>query len=125
MMVHALNWYAGWIMVLVGFTTGAALGLFFHRDSFLGGYASFRRRVIRLGHIALVALGMLNVLYSVCPSPATTPAREASFCFVLGGALMPAVCFLTGWRRGCRWLFPLPVAALVLAVALTLIGGTP
>ena len=42
--------------------TGAVLGLRFHRDDFLGGYGSFRRRIVRLGHIAMAALGMINVL---------------------------------------------------------------
>jgi hypothetical protein len=50
--------------VLLAFATGAGLGLFFHRDDFLGGYNSFRRRIVRLGHIALAALGMLNVIFS-------------------------------------------------------------
>jgi hypothetical protein len=32
---------------------------------------------------------------------------------------MPAVCFLTAWRASLRRLFPLPVAALIAAVGLT------
>ena len=50
---HPLNWYAGWILILTAFLTGAGLGLSFHREDFWGGYASFRRRLVRLGHIAL------------------------------------------------------------------------
>ena len=52
-----LNWYFGWAAILTAFATGAVLGLFFHREDFLGGYASFRRRILRLVHIALAALG--------------------------------------------------------------------
>ena len=59
---HILNWYAGWILVMAAFITGAAIGLRFHREDFWGGYASFRRRIVRLGHIALAALGMMNVV---------------------------------------------------------------
>ena len=62
---HVLNWHFGWWLVLGAFVTGAVIGLFFHRDDFLGGYDSFRRRIVRLGHIALAALGMMNVLYAV------------------------------------------------------------
>ena len=66
---HVLNWQFGWWLVLLAFVTGAGLGLFFHRDDFLGGYNSFRRRIVRLGHIALAALGMLNVIFSYSPWP--------------------------------------------------------
>src|SRR6266540_3922856 len=49
---HVLNWQFGWWLLLFAFVTGAGLGLFFHRDDFLGGYNSFRRRIVRLGRIA-------------------------------------------------------------------------
>jgi hypothetical protein len=120
---HPLNWFGGWGMVLAAFVTGAGLGLFFHRDDFLGGYASFSRRMLRLGHIAWAALGMMNVLFALSPLPATLAVRAASACFLAGAVLMPLVCFLAAWRKPLRHLFPLPVAALVLAVVFTLIGG--
>jgi hypothetical protein len=118
---HYYNWYAGWSMVLAGFATGTMLGLFFHREDFLGGYLSFRRRAIRLGHIALVALGILNVLFSLSALP--TPASSISF--LAGGISMPAVCFLTGWKPAFRYLFAIPVIFLVSAVVLVLRGGPP
>ncbi len=125
--VHMLNWQVGWWLVLAAFATGAGLGLFFHREDFLGGYASFRRRIVRLGHIALAALGMLNVIFSLSPwpPPAAWTSTPASIGFIVGGVTMPAVCFLTGWREACRHLFFIPVLALVLAVVCTLIGGAP
>jgi hypothetical protein len=122
-----MNWYCGWGMMLTAFLTGAALGLRFHREDFLGGYASFRRRLLRLGHIALAALGMLNIVYSLSPqaSAASREAQVASFGFVIGGVTMPAVCFLTSWRSGFRHLFFIPVSALILAVVQTLRMGPP
>jgi len=123
--VHSLNWYAGWLLLLSAFSTGAVLGLFFHRDDFLGGYPGFRRRLVRLGHIALAALGMLNLLYALSPwpSPSLWQAEAASVCFVLGGVSMPLVCFLSAWRMPWRHLFFIPVTALVLAVVFTLTGA--
>ena len=38
--------------MLAGVLSGMAMGLFFHQDGWLGGYGSFRRRLLRLGHIA-------------------------------------------------------------------------
>lgn len=122
-----LNWLAGWGLVLIGLVSGAVLGLFFHRDDFLGGYSSFRRRIVRLGHIALVALGMLNVVFSVSASPLGSgwAGKLASGGFLVGGLTMPLTCFLTGWREKFRHGFAVPVAALLLAVTATLWGGLP
>jgi hypothetical protein len=123
--IHVLNWYAGWGLVLAAFVTGAVLGLFFHGEDFLGGYTSFRRRIIRLGHIALAALGLMNVVYSLSPwpEPSRWEAEAASICWLAGGIAMPAVCFLTGWNAAFRYLFFIPVTALVMAVVYTLRGA--
>ncbi len=122
-----VNWYFGWGLILTAFLTGAIVGLFFHREDFLGGYASFRRRTLRLGHIALAALGMINVLYglSQISSEPSLHRQIASLGFIIGGITMPAVCFLTSWRVGFRCLFFIPVSALVIAVVQTLRIGFP
>ena len=126
-MPHALNYLAGWWLILAAFASGAAIGLGFHREEFLGGYGSFRRRLLRLGHIALAALGMLNVLYGLVPAPpgvgwaAHLPGRL----LVAGAVAMPLVCFLSAWRMPFRHLFCVPVMLLTAAVALIIHGGLP
>ena len=123
-MPHALNFIAGWWLILAAFVSGAVIGLGFHREDFLGGYTSFRRRLLRLGHLALAALGMLNVVYGLSPGPtnAATPASLAGL-LLLGGALaMPLVCFLSAWRKSFRHLFAIPVVLLIAAVILIILG---
>lgn len=120
-----INWYFGWSLILTAFLIGAILGLFFHREDFLGGYASLRRRLLRLGHIALAALGMINVLYSLSSTASEPANRFASLGFIIGGVTMPAVCFLTAWRIGFRHLFFIPVSALLIAVIHILRMGPP
>jgi hypothetical protein len=122
---HEINLLAGWMLVLAAFVSGAGVGLGFHRPKFLGGYGSLRRRMVRLGHIAFAALGMINVLYGLTPFPAagTTVAGVASIGLIVGGVAMPAVCFLTAWREPFRHLFFIPVASLVIAVGAILYGG--
>jgi hypothetical protein len=117
-----INWYFGWSSILTAFITGAMIGLFFYREDFLGGYSSFRRRIARLGHISLAALGMINILYGLSPvASASSPvAHVASLGFIVGGVSMPAVCFLSAWRAGFRHLFFIPVSALIVAVVQTL-----
>src|SRR5262245_38767620 len=125
MILHPLNFYAGWTLVLAALVTGAGVGMFFHREDFWGGYSSFRRRIVRLGHIALAALGMMNVLFSATVPCNTTAHQAASVLMIAGGISMPVVCFLTGCRSSFRHLFFFPVLCLIAAVSLVLIGGLP
>lgn len=124
-----IHWYVGWGMIAAGFAAGALVGLGFHRDDFLGGYASFRRRLLRLGHIALVALGLFNVVFSlVMPQVAYSNgdlANAASLCWLAGGIAMPGVCFLTAWRPACKRAFAVPVCLLIAAAVLTALEGVP
>lgn len=120
-----LHLLIGWTSMVAGALSGAAIGLFFHKDDWLGGYGSLQRRMVRLGHIAFFGLGILNVLFAlsiaVRPLPALhTPIASAGFW--LAAVTMPACCFLTAWRPGLRHLFPVPVLA-VLAGLGGLIGG--
>ena len=46
------------------------LGMFFHGENWLGGYASFKRRMYRLGHISFFGLGAVNMLFCLTPHPA-------------------------------------------------------
>jgi hypothetical protein len=119
-MIRQINWYGGWGLMLAAFAVGAGLGLCFHRDEFWGGYASWRRRLSRLGHIAMVALGLVNVVYSLSPAP-----RAMAGTLLFAGAIaMPSVCFLSAWRKPLRHLFFIPVTLLVLAIVLILVSGT-
>ena len=59
------NLVVGWAGMLGGVLTGAAIGLFFEREEWMGGYASFPRRLARLGHIAFFGLGFLNILFGL------------------------------------------------------------
>jgi hypothetical protein len=119
------NLLLGWTSMVAGALSGAAIGLFFHDERWMGGYASFRRRMVRLGHIAFFGLGILNVLFSL--SLAARPvfplyASISSGGFALGAVSMPACCFLTAWRADFRYLFPIPVLAVLCGLAGLLAG---
>ena len=124
-----VNWYAGWSLILAAFASGAIIGLFFHRPGFLGGHDALRRRMVRLGHTAFAALGMLNILFSLAPMPPElTPAMHmpnASVTLIVGGITMPLVCFLTAWKPPFRHLFFIPVTALCAGVIGVLVKGLP
>lgn len=120
------NLSAGWAAMLLGAVSGAAIGLRFHVEGWAGGYGSFRRRLLRLGHIAFFGLGLVNVLYALSVGALDMPVaapRVASWALVVGVVSMPLVCFLAAWRTGFRHLFFVPVLSVVLAVVLVLAGG--
>ena len=116
-----LNMLAGWFGMLMGVCSGAVVGLFFHRDDWLGGYASFRRRMVRLAHISFFGIGFVNILFALSvPALAIGQgaARVASTALIIGAVAMPANCLLTAWRGAFRHLFAIPVAAIALAVVI-------
>ena len=55
----------GWLAMLLGVASGAVIGLFFHREEWAGGYGSYRRRMLRLGHISFFGIGILNFLFAM------------------------------------------------------------
>jgi len=115
----------GWAWVLLGFLTGALLGVGFAREGFLGGYASWERRLLRLGHVSLVALGVLNILAAGSLERADLSpgwGRVASLGLIAGGVLMPVCCALAAWRKATKPLFALPVLALTLGVGVLVVG---
>jgi hypothetical protein len=119
------NLLAGWIGVLAGVVVGAILGLFFHRDDWMGGYDGWRRRLTRLGHVSFFGLGFVNILFGLTARAAPLaykPAGAASRLLVLGAILMPLCCFLAAWRKPLRHLFPLPVASVAVGLILLLWG---
>ncbi len=114
-----INYQVGWIAILTGLGVGTVLGLFFHREDWLGGYASWRRRMIRLGHVSFFGTGFLNLafVFSVEHLRLRTLPLAASIAFVVGAMTMPAICFLSAWRDSFRHLFFIPVVSLLVATA--------
>lgn len=123
--MREINFQTAWIAILLGLVTGAGLGLFFHGDDWLGGYGSWRRRMIRLGHISFFGTGFLNLAFAVSVRHLglDQPPAVASAGFVLGALAMPAVCFLSAWRKPFRHLFAIPVSSLIVAAADFLLRG--
>src|SRR5215813_14059725 len=120
----SLHLQAAWIGCLCGALSGAVIGLFFHREDWLGGYNSFPRRLIRLGHISFFGLGFLNALFAltICVSQgAELPMRLASLGLLTGAMTMPLCCFASAWRKRLRCLFPIPVTSLLGAVLIVLL----
>ena len=81
--------------------------------------------MLRLGHIALTALGALNVLYGLAPVPVGVGTRALlpGMLLAAGAVAMPLVCFLSAWQKPFRHLFFVPVLLLITAVGLIIRAG--
>ena len=119
-----INAFAGWVGMLMGVVSGAVVGMWFHEEHWLGGYGSWRRRMLRLGHIAFFGIGILNVLYAVTVARLGWEVRWPVGSWGLAGAgvLMPGVCFLSAWRKPMRHLFFVPVVCVAVGIGGLLIG---
>lgn len=114
-----------WIGMLLGVLSGALIGLFFHREDWMGGYNSFRRRLTRLGHISFFGLGFINFFFAISHEIAGIEAAmafPAAIAFTVGAASMPTCCFLCAWKKPFRHLFFIPVGGVAIGIILTLVG---
>jgi hypothetical protein len=118
-----INLLAAWGGILAGFLTGLALGLGFHGEQWLGGYTSFKRRLLRLGHISLFALGVVNLCFyfTARELPVSAGLAIASGALILGAASMPVCCAVTAFLPRARTWFALPVLSLALGAAITIL----
>jgi hypothetical protein len=117
--------FVGWAAVLLGAVSGALMGLFFHEDAWAGGYGSFRRRMLRLGHISFFGIGFLNFFFALTLTLVSLPdayVRIASSGFLIAVFAMPACCYLAAWKKPLRHLFPIPVVAVLAGVTSILFG---
>ena len=117
------NLRVAWIAILCGVVTGAVQGLFFHSEDWLGGYGSWRRRIMRLGHVSFFGIALLNVAFAVTARALAWDVTRrgaigvAALSLAAANGLMPVVCFLSAWRKSFRRLFFLPVACVLVGAA--------
>ena len=118
-----LNLIVAWLWIFLGFASGMVLGLFFHRENWLGGYASLRRRMYRLGHISFFGLGAVNLMFWLSMKSLPAPGPLASFAsgaFIVGALTMPLCCGLMAHFPAARHLFAVPVVSLLIGAVLTI-----
>ena len=123
MKIPAINLAMAWLWILGGFLSGLALGTKFHGEDWLGGYASHRRRLYRLGHISFFGLGMVNFMFFLTAhllSLAGALVNVAGVTFILGAASMPVCCVLMAHWPKSRMIFAVPVLSLVTGAVITL-----
>ena len=115
-----INLYAAWVSMLLGAISGAVMGLFFYNKDFLGGYTSWRRRMVRLGHIAFFGIGLINLAFalSIEPFGITETPQIPSLLLIVAAVAMPLTCYLAAIKPFFRHFFFIPATSVILALAL-------
>ena len=115
-----INLLAAWISFLLGGLAGAASGLFFRGEDWLGGYGSWRRRMTRLGHISFFGIGLLNLSFALSARALGLEEGLAlpSALLVVGAVTMPLVCYLSAWKEGFAHAFVVPAGSVIVALGL-------
>ncbi|WP_432798933.1 hypothetical protein [Poriferisphaera sp. WC338] len=122
-MLIDLNIIFGWVWMLAGIFVGGIVGMFFAKEDFMGGYNSWRRRLVRLGHIAFIGMAIVNIGFALCIKTYNIhgfAADIASIGFFIGGVGMPVICLLSAWKQKLRHAFAIPVAGVSIGSALTI-----
>jgi hypothetical protein len=126
-MKFPLNLFLAWTWMLLAFTSGMVLGLFFHRETWLGGYGSFKRRMYRLSHISFFGTGAINLFFYLTAQTFCSTASlagQASWLFVAGAISMPLCCVMMAHYPKATMIFAVPVLSLVTGAILTLMEVT-
>jgi hypothetical protein len=119
-----LNLVMAWGGIVLGFVSGFVLGLCFHREDWLGGYTSLKRRLYRLAHISFFGLALMNFVFYLTTrefAQFSQLARIASWGFVAGAVSMPICCIVMAHQPRWRALFLVPVVSLTAGGLLTLL----
>lgn len=113
--MYALHLEVMWLAILAGFASGSAIGLGFAGADWLGGYGGWRRRLLRLGHIACFGMAFVNLAFAATVGAVgfAESLEWPSRLFIVATVGMPLVCFLAAWRAPLRHLFVLPVGCLL------------
>ena len=113
-----INITAAWIGFLLGGISGAIPGLFFHRYDWLGGYTSWPRRLIRLGHISFFGIGFLNLGMGLTGQLLSIESWTASLLMIVGAIAMPLLCYASAFKPAFRHLFFIPAGSVILSIVL-------
>ncbi len=125
------NRRVGWLSIAAGIGSGLVLGMWsfdgpMDVPAWLGDYSSTGRRLVRLGHIAFVGLGVIDVLLArEMPRLVLSEARRrvAAGAMIFGNVFLPLVLVAAGPWRPVKWLLPVPAVAVFVAISVMAWGA--
>ncbi len=125
MIIGQINVLFGWAWMCIGFISGMTLGIWSEGEKWLGGYSSITRRYLRLGHVAFIALSIINILYGRELGAIALPVHIksiGSYLMIFGAAGVPLTCISAAFFRKTRYFLPLPALAILTGTFILVIG---
>jgi amino acid transporter len=122
----------GWWSLVVGIATGLVMGLWsfdgpMATPAWIGEYADTSRRLIRLGHIAFVGLGILDILLAnELTRSLLDPRRRllASRLMVAGNIGLPVALFAAAVWPPAKYVMGVPAMCVFVAMVLAARGAS-
>ena len=125
-----INITFGWLWINAGVISGMIMGLW----SFAGpvrapkgleDYSSLPRRFVRLGHVAFIALSLINILYgqqlaNVNLSPGLM--QIGSYAMIFTAIAMPLGCMAAALKNSLKYFLVLPATAFFIATLIMSMG---
>jgi hypothetical protein len=126
-----MNRTVGWASLAMGIATGLVMGLWsfdgpLTPPAWLGDYADTSRRLARLGHIAFIGLGILNILLArelTQTSLGDKARRLASRAMNVGNVLLPINLFAAAMWHPAKYAMGIPATAVFVAMCLAAWGA--
>jgi len=124
------NRTVGWACLATGVATGMLMGLWsfdgpLPSPAWLGEYGDTSRRLARLGHIAFIGLGILNLLLARELSESMLGVRAkrvASTAMNLGNVLLPITLFAAAAWHPAKYAMAVPATCVFVALVLAAWG---
>ncbi len=118
----------GWIWILSGIIIGAIMGMWSFNGplaSPVGDYTSLPRRLLRLSHIAFIALAVINILYGyeIDKIKAKEKLKKIGSNFMIYGAvLMPLILLMSVFFEVFKYLTVIPTTLIIIALFIMVYG---
>lgn len=130
--LRARDWNrsVGWASIALGILSGLVLGMWSFDGPLdvphaLGAYGDTPRRLVRLGHIAFVGLGILDLLLAreLAQSSLGQRARTlAARAMVFGNLFLPPCLIASAFVPELKYLLSIPATSVFVAVLLAALG---
>jgi hypothetical protein len=125
------NRFVGWSSLAVGIAVGLVMGLWSFdgpvpTPAWIGAYADTSRRLLRLGHIAFIGLGMLSILLAAELGRTSLGCRgriAASRLMVAGNVFLPILLIGAAAWRPLKYLMGMPAMCVLGALVLAAWGA--
>jgi hypothetical protein len=120
------NQLIGWLSLTLGVFSGLILGLWsfdgpVQVPNWIGNYEDTSRRLLRMGHISLFGVGILNILLArefPWAALGKKGTGTAMTCMTFGNVFLPTLLFGAAIYRPIKYLLPFPALSIFVALSL-------